>query len=72
MQDNAININKTEQTSECKQIQLPIGGMSCAVCAKRVEKAISELEGVADVNVNFAAEKAFVTYNPFSLLKALK
>ncbi|MCI6798366.1 MAG: heavy metal translocating P-type ATPase [Spirochaetia bacterium] len=38
--------------------------MSCAVCAKRVEKAISELEGVADVNVNFAAEKAFVTYNP--------
>lgn len=64
MQDNAININKTEQTSECKQIQLPIGGMSCAVCAKRVEKSISELEGVADVNVNFAAEKAFVTYNP--------
>lgn len=64
MQDNAININKTEQTSECKQIQFPIGGMSCAVCAKRVEKAISELEGVADVNVNFAAEKAFVTYNP--------
>lgn len=64
MQDNAININKTEQTSECKQIQLPIGGMSCAVCAKRVEKAISELEGVANVNVNFAAEKAFVTYNP--------
>ena len=64
MQDNAININKTEQTSECKQIQLPIGGMSCAVCAKRVGKAISELEGVADVNVNFAAEKAFVTYNP--------
>ena len=64
MQDNAININKTEQTAECKQIQLPIGGMSCAVCAKRVEKAISELKGVADVNVNFAAEKAFVTYNP--------
>ena len=64
MQDNAININKTEQTSECKQIQLPIGGMSCAVCAKRVGKAISELEGVANVNVNFAAEKAFVTYNP--------
>ena len=64
MQDNEININKTEQTAECKQIQLPIGGMSCAVCAKRVEKAISELEGVADVNVNFAAEKAFVTYNP--------
>ncbi|MGN0732109.1 MAG: heavy metal translocating P-type ATPase [Treponema sp.] len=64
MQDNAVNINKTEQTSECKQIQFPIGGMSCAVCAKRVEKAISELEGVTDVNVNFAAEKAFVTYNP--------
>ena len=61
---NSLNINKTEQTAECRKLQLSVGGMSCAGCAKRVEKVISELEGVADVNVNFAAEKAFVTYNP--------
>ena len=61
---NSQNINKTEQTAECRKLQLSVGGMSCAGCAKRVEKVISELEGVADVNVNFAAEKAFVTYNP--------
>ena len=41
-----------------------IQGMTCAVCARRVEKAIIKLEGVTEVNVNFATEKAFVTYDP--------
>lgn len=52
-----------KEFSEDKSIQIPIGGMSCAACAKRVEKAIAKLEGVTEVNVNFATEKAFVTYD---------
>ncbi len=43
---------------------LPITGMSCAACANRVEKALSETGGVGEVNVNFAAEKATVHYDP--------
>lgn len=53
-----------KEFSEEKSIQIPIGGMSCAACAKRVEKAIAKLEGVRQVNVNFATEKAFVRYDP--------
>lgn len=46
-----------------EQISFSIRGMTCAACAKRVEKAIAKLEGVTEVNVNFATEKAFVTYD---------
>ncbi|HWQ79747.1 MAG TPA: heavy metal translocating P-type ATPase [Anaerovoracaceae bacterium] len=45
-------------------IALPIGGMTCAACARRVEKAIGKLDGVTAVSVNFATEKATVAYNP--------
>lgn len=42
---------------------LKIGGMSCAACASRVEKGLAALPGVAKAVVNFAAEKATVTYD---------
>ncbi len=45
-------------------ITIPIGGMTCAACAQRVEKAIGKLTGVSMVSVNFATEKATVGYNP--------
>ncbi|HHN66127.1 MAG TPA: heavy-metal-associated domain-containing protein, partial [Nitrospirae bacterium] len=32
--------------------------MTCASCVKAVENALSRLEGVHEVNVNFASEKA--------------
>ncbi|MGE5623717.1 MAG: cation transporter, partial [Methanocella sp.] len=43
---------------------LRIGGMSCASCAGRIEKALSELAGVAKAAVNFATEKATVEFDP--------
>ena len=47
-----------------EQITLNIGGMTCAACAQRIEKAIGKLDGVAAVSVNLATEKASVTYHP--------
>jgi Cu+-exporting ATPase len=43
---------------------LPIEGMTCASCVRRVEKALTKVPGVTDANVNLAAEKAAVTYDP--------
>jgi Cu+-exporting ATPase len=45
-------------------ITIPIGGMTCAACARRVEKAIGKLDGVTSASVNFATEKATVAYDP--------
>ncbi|PWC10900.1 heavy metal translocating P-type ATPase [Brenneria roseae subsp. americana] len=36
---------------------LPIGGMSCAACAVRIERVLNRLDGV-EANVNFASERA--------------
>ena len=42
---------------------LKIGGMTCATCVNTVEKALRGTDGVLNVHVNLAAEKAYVTYN---------
>ena len=40
---------------------LPIEGMSCASCVRRVEMGLAKVPGVAQVAVNLATEKATVT-----------
>ena len=40
--------------------ELDIGGMTCASCAMRVEKALAKVPGVAGVSVNLATETATV------------
>jgi len=47
-----------------KQSSFRITGMTCATCAARVEKALSEAPGVSSASVNLASEKATVAYNP--------
>jgi Cu+-exporting ATPase len=49
---------------ELERIDLPITGMSCASCAARIEKGLSNVEGVSQAIVNFAAEKATVVFHP--------
>ena len=51
------------EDSKLNQVTIPIGGMTCAACSQRVEKAIDKLEGVTKVSVNLATEKATVEYN---------
>jgi len=38
-------------------------GMHCASCARLIEKALKKVPGVKEASVNFAAEKATVTYD---------
>lgn len=41
-------------------IELKIGGMTCASCVGRVEKALKAVSGVMDASVNLATERASV------------
>ena len=52
MTDNITQKIKTEK------ISLPVEGMTCASCVARVEKSIKKIDGVEDVAVNLASEKA--------------
>ena len=60
--------------SDLREIRIPIGGMTCAVCARTIEIVLNELEGVNKANVNLATEKATVIYDPdqlrISIIKA--
>src|ERR671921_90525 len=54
----------TNENERLAQIAIPVMGMTCASCGRRVERTLSKKEGVAEASVNFAAEKASVTYEP--------
>jgi Cu+-exporting ATPase len=45
-------------------VTIPIGGMTCAACSQRVERALRKLEGIETVTVNLATEKASILYDP--------
>jgi Cu+-exporting ATPase len=51
------------EESKLNNIIIPIGGMTCAACSQRVEKAIAKLDGIAKVSVNLATEKASIEYD---------
>ncbi|MGA5115744.1 heavy metal translocating P-type ATPase [Streptomyces pseudogriseolus] len=52
-----------EQPASLSEVELLIGGMTCASCAARVEKKLNRMEGVT-ATVNYATEKARIAYPP--------
>src|SRR5437588_9703824 len=47
-----------------QEITFPVGGMTCASCVRRIEKALNKVEGVHTASVNLATEKAHVAFDP--------
>lgn len=50
--------------TELKKIDLPVEGMSCASCVARVEGGLQKTPGVSEAQVNFASERASVSFDP--------
>jgi P-type Cu+ transporter len=51
-------------------LDLGIGGMTCASCVGRVEKALRKVPGVQEASVNLATESARITYAPADQMEA--
>lgn len=47
-----------------QNISLPVEGMTCASCVARVEKTVTKINGISNVNVNLATEKVTFDYDP--------
>jgi Cu+-exporting ATPase len=47
-----------------KKVELPITGISCASCVAKIEKGLSKMSGIVDAKVNFATEKATISFDP--------
>ncbi|MFW6179558.1 MAG: copper ion binding protein, partial [Desulfohalobiaceae bacterium] len=55
---------KAELPQEKARIDLAIQGMTCAACSARVQKALENLPGVLEAEVNLATEKARAVIDP--------
>jgi Cu+-exporting ATPase len=62
-QQDSMNAPQDSADSSRETVELALGGMTCAVCAARIEKQLNKLPGV-EAAVNFAAERAHVRYAP--------
>lgn len=45
------------------KVDFKIGGMTCASCAKAIERAVNKLDGIENINVNVATERATINYD---------
>lgn len=64
-------MNATHTTSApLATLDLGIGGMTCASCVTRVEKALKKVPGVSSAAVNLATESARVSYAPSEQIEA--
>ncbi|MGW0950658.1 heavy metal translocating P-type ATPase [Streptomyces sp. NPDC002405] len=61
MNTHAAPQTPTADRPGAAEVELLIGGMTCASCAARVEKKLNRMDGVT-ATVNFATEKARVSY----------
>jgi len=59
---NAVSKAGYKALIESTSKTLKIEGMTCAACAKAVEKSVNKLDGIIVANVNFATEKLGVTF----------
>jgi len=57
---------RTTADGEAERCDLPITGMSCAACARRIEQSLAKAPGVRKASVNFATGRATVEYDPMA------
>ncbi|KTG10286.1 ATPase P [Haloprofundus marisrubri] len=50
--------------SETQRVRIEVRGMSCANCSSTVTSAVEELDGIEEVNVNYATDEGTVEYDP--------
>jgi Cu+-exporting ATPase len=59
----AVQTNASSSTSNA-EVTFPVTGMTCASCVRRIEKALTRVDGVQEASVNLATERAKVLFDP--------
>ncbi|CCF18583.1 Copper-transporting ATPase 1 [Pseudorhizobium banfieldiae] len=69
-------MNQTVKLTHIEPISIPVEGMTCASCVRRVETAAAKVPGVATSSVNFATKKLTVEptedFSPEALTAAIE
>ncbi len=74
---NGNRYTNTTPDGAGERVDLLITGMTCAACARRIERQLTKMPGVRQANVNFATSRATVEYdsgatNTSSLISVVK
>jgi Cu+-exporting ATPase len=59
-----IGMKTSAENETGERVDLPITGMTCAACARRIERKLKKVSGVRLAGVNFATSRATVEYDP--------
>jgi Cu+-exporting ATPase len=65
------NVAHAQVFSPIEVCELPIQGMTCGACVRRVERALSSVPGVQDASVNFVTQRATVHFDSASTNREL-
>lgn len=52
-----------KEEKNINEIVIPVDGMTCASCIRAVEKGVSKLEGIEEISVNIATNRAYIKYD---------
>ena len=71
-----MNSPSKQDSPETKRFSIPIEGMSCASCVGRVENALKKVDGISQVEVNLATERATIrsaeSLDPSKVVEAIE
>jgi Cu+-exporting ATPase len=56
--------NPGQTPDAAEAVSLPVTGMTCAACAANIERALKKLPGIDAAGVNYATNRATVTFDP--------
>jgi len=59
-----VALQTNPPTAPQAELSFPVTGMTCASCVRRIEKALSKVDGVQEASVNLATEKVTVVFDP--------
>jgi Cu+-exporting ATPase len=60
----SVRHTRTTPDGAGERVDLPITGMTCVACARRIERKLTKTPGVNRAGVNFATSRATVEYDP--------
>lgn len=64
MTNTASTVAPTPPAEATELCELPVQGMTCAACVRRVERALNKVPGVQEASVNFVTQRATVHFDP--------
>ena len=67
---NTASVISPADTGQEAGLDIGIGGMTCASCVSRVEKALKKVPGVTAATVNLATESARIVFAPSEQMEA--